>query len=343
MATIRKRGNKWQAQVRRINHPPLIRSFPSKSDALAWARQQEVAIDCGAARGGCIQNNAQTMSDLLTRYLREITPHKKGASSEQYRINRFLREDIANLTLKQLTPTRFATYRDKRLKEVSSAAVRREMTILSHCLEKARKEWGISLSQNPLADIERPRDSKPRTRRLTSDDTTSLSLGLKKTRNPLLALLISFAIATGLRRSEILRITWGDLDVDRATVLLSDSKNGEARRVPLSPEAQDIISELSPGKTNEQIFPITMTALRLAWQSLKHRSGLNDLRFHDLRHEAISSFFERGLSAPEVAIISGHKDMRMLFRYTHLKATDVAQKLALKKHLRKSTPSRMNS
>lgn len=211
---------------------------------------------------------------------------------------------------------------------MSSAAVRRELTILSHCFEKARKEWGLAVPQNPLAEIERPKDSKPRARRLTFEDSLRLYSGLKTTRNPLLGAIISFAIATGLRRSEIIRITWQDLDAEHRTVLLNDSKNGEARRVPLPPEAQVIIDKLSPGKPSEQIFPITMEALCLAWQRLKGRSNLNDLRFHDLRHEAISSFFERGLSAPEVALISGHKDMRMLFRYTHLKAEDVAEKLS---------------
>lgn len=330
MATIRKRGERWQAQVRRGGVAPVSKTFLRKADAQLWARKCEVAIDHGEFRDPQkLQMNS--LADLLTRYIQEITPQKKGASAEKYRINRFLRDDIASLTLKQLTPSRLAAYRDKRLKEVSSAAVRRELTILSHCFEKARKEWGLSIPQNPLAEIERPKDSKPRARRLTSEDSRRLYSGLKTTRNPLLGAIISFAIATGLRRSEIIRITWQDLDAEHRTVLLNDSKNGEARRVPLPPEAKAIISKLAPGEPSEQIFPITMEALRLAWQRLKGRSNLYDLRFHDLRHEAISSFFERGLSAPEVALISGHKDMRMLFRYTHLKAIDVAQKLADKK------------
>ncbi|MDA0341679.1 MAG: tyrosine-type recombinase/integrase [Proteobacteria bacterium] len=68
-------------------------------------------------------------------------------------------------------------------------------------------------------------------------------------------------------------------------------------------------------------------AVRLSWGRLTHRAGIEDLHFHDLRHEAISRFFEMGLSVPEVALISGHRDPRMLFRYTHLRAEDVARKL----------------
>ena len=75
------------------------------------------------------------------------------------------------------------------------------------------------------------------------------------------------------------------------------------------------------------MFPITANALRLAWERLRRRAGITDLHFHDLRHEAISRFFEKGLSVPEVALISGHRDYRMLFRYTHLRAEDIVGKL----------------
>ena len=77
----------------------------------------------------------------------------------------------------------------------------------------------------------------------------------------------------------------------------------------------------------KRLFPMSANALRLAWERLKRRAGIRDLRFHDLRHEAISRFFEMGLSIPEVSLISGHKDVRMLLRYTHLRPADVAQKL----------------
>jgi integrase len=79
--------------------------------------------------------------------------------------------------------------------------------------------------------------------------------------------------------------------------------------------------------SSEQIFPVTDVAVRQAWDRLVKRAGITNLHFHDLRHEAISRFFEMGLSVPEVALISGHKDPRMLFRYTHLRAEDVVRKL----------------
>ena len=79
-------------------------------------------------------------------------------------------------------------------------------------------------------------------------------------------------------------------------------------------------------RDDERVFPISANCLRLAWNRARRKAGINDLRFHDLRHEAVSQFFEMGMSVPEVALISGHKDLRQLFRYTHLNPTNVFQK-----------------
>ena len=104
------------------------------------------------------------------------------------------------------------------------------------------------------------------------------------------------------------------------------TKNGHPRTIPLTPKAVEII-ESQRGVDLERVFPITSNAVKLVWHRLIGRSGVKDLHFHDLRHEAISRFFERGLSVSEVALISGHRDYRMLFRYTHLGAGDIVGKL----------------
>jgi integrase len=103
--------------------------------------------------------------------------------------------------------------------------------------------------------------------------------------------------------------------LEARTLVIPDSKNGKSRQIPLSSEAIDILHPLSA--TDGRLFPITGNGFRLAWERLRRRAGIEDLHFHDLRHEAISRFFEMGLSVPEVALISGHREVRMLFRYTH--------------------------
>ena len=127
-----------------------------------------------------------------------------------------------------------------------------------------------------------------------------------------------------MRRGEIVAMHWDHINWDNGTLLSPDTKNGYPRTIPLTPKAIEVLKELPQKDTS--VIGMTGNAIRLAWERLKKKAGATDLRFHDLRHEAISRFFEMGLSVPEVALISGHRDPRMLFRYTHLRAEDVGKK-----------------
>ena len=131
-----------------------------------------------------------------------------------------------------------------------------------------------------------------------------------------IANIIEFAIETGMRRSEILKLRWCDVDLESGFASLYDTKNGEDRRVPLTKRCIEVLQTMP--QTDERVFPISATCLRLAWNRARKKAGITDLRFHDSRHKAESRFFEMGMSVPGVALISGHKDARQLFRYTHL-------------------------
>ena len=118
---------------------------------------------------------------------------------------------------------------------------------------------------------------------------------------------------------EILRIDYNDIGSQILTI--NQTKNGHPRTIPLTKRALYILG-------NTQLpFPMSANAVRLSWDSLKKKGNINDLHLHDLLHEAISRFFEKGLSIPEVALISGHRDYKMLFRYIHLKAEYILRKL----------------
>src|SRR5262249_4686402 len=153
-----------------------------------------------------------------------------------------------------------------------------------------------------------------RIRRVADREAALLSSATDRCRNPLIKPLVELAMATGMRRGELLRAQWSDLDWQKRTLHVPQTKNGHPRTIALSGAALEIIDELP--KNNERLFPLSANAVRLAWGRLAKRAGVVDLHFHDLRHEAISRFFEKGLSVPEVALISGHRDVRMLFRYT---------------------------
>ncbi|BBF94071.1 tyrosine-type recombinase/integrase [Blastochloris tepida] len=336
MATIRKRGDKWQVQVRRQGHPLLTRSFNQKADAVAWARQTETKLDKDGLVADPSAIKRLTISDLVKRYLEEVVPRKRGAAVETIILRAFLRTSLADTSLSNATAQGFARYRDERLQKVKASTVRREFAILSHCFETARKEWSLPIPVNPLRAVTLPRNPLPRDRRLNQDDPDKLDVALGKTRVWWLGPLVTLAVETGMRRGELVSMRWCDVDLIARTVYLPMTKNGLPRTVPLTPKAIETLEAIRPmpmrpretPKTADRVFPVTTNAVRLAWGRLRERAGLSDLHLHDLRHEAVSRFFEYGLTVPEVALISGHRDPRMLSRYTHLKAESVAEKLA---------------
>lgn len=330
MATITKRKSGWSVQIRRKGYPQQTRTLPTKAEALARARQQEGRIDRALAPINLQLLKGTTLRDLLERYLEEVTPLKDSADSEALRLKKLLREQpLCDLTLADLTPKVFADYRSARLTIVRPGTVHRELGLIRHAIEVARREWEMDLPANPLDKVKRPALSNARDRRLTPGEYERLRLALGRTRNQLIAPVIDFAIHTAMRRGEILALRWDQVNWHQRTAYIADSKTGVPRTIPLLDGALAVLQSLLPDGTAARghVFPLTVEALKQAWDRARVRAGLCDLHFHDLRHEAISRLCEMGLTMPEVALISGHKDPRMLFRYINLRPADLAKKL----------------
>lgn len=324
MATFRKRNNKWQVIVRHHSIGTKAQSFHCKSQAKRWAYELETALEAG--QYGKLCPSKVTLFDLLTRYLREVTPQKRGKAPEARRLNRLLKDSISLYRLNELSPHILAEFRDRRLRD-GVRACQYDLVLIRHCINLAINEWGLTLDKNPADMVKRPSSSPARERRLTNEELQALLKASTQTRNTCVLPVVLFAIETGMRRSEILSLEWQLIDFNKHTALLPLTKNGSSREVPLSSKAIDILS--SQSKRNiPKPFPTNANAFRLAWDRLRVRANIEDLKFHDLRHEAISRFFEAGLTLVEVATISGHKDPKMLFRYTHLRAEDIVRKLA---------------
>lgn len=286
---------------------------------------------------GCFlpQNEAArtTLGELLERYRREVTIHKKGRVDESHRIGRLIRHHLAQRYIGSIRGVDIAIYRDERLQCVTGDTLRRELSIMSQVFEVSRKEWGIFV-HNPIREIRLPPKNRPRDRRLkrselaADDEQTQLFDACRRCRNPYLLPLVRLALETAMRQGELLSLRWEDIDFKRHTAFLPDTKNGESRKVPLSGLAVSILGALPRGITGD-VFPgYTRNAVKKAFVRARQRADIHDLRFHDLRHEATTRFFEMGLNIMEVAAITGHKDIRMLSRYTHLRAEDIALKLA---------------
>lgn len=332
MASIRKHRGKWQVQIRRQGTASASKSFINRKDAENWARQTEVQIDQKSLPHDSRRLNQYTLSELVIRYRDTVTPNKRAAKNETIVLNAFLRHPICSKKLSHLTQEDFAAYRDERLQQVKAYSVKRMLSPIQNLFEVAKAEWGIPISENPISKLKFVCLNNRRERRLRAGELDRILAAADKTQNKLILPIILFALITGLRRSEIVAATWSDLDMANRVLVIPKAKNGHSRAIPLAREAIALLQRLKSEGTahrdeSKRIFPTTANALRLAWDRLLKRAGIEGLHFHDLRHEAISHFFELGLTAPEVALLSGHSDIRMLFRYSHPQRQRVIEQL----------------
>jgi integrase len=332
MASIRKHGDKWQARVQRKDQPSVAKSFSNKFDALKWARSVESQLDLG------VLAPKQTMPRLMPmvdRYAEEVTPLKKGKSQEHYRANQFRKTKLADMNIDKITGEVVAQYRDERLKQVSANTVRLELAFLSVVFEQSRKEWGFAVN-NPVRQIRMPKPGKPRQRRLEAGEEEALLHACKESGAHYLQTFVILAIETGMRFGELAGVTWVNVNLEKRTIYLPDTKNGSPRTVPLSTRALNAI-QTQPRSIDGRLFLAKSGSIRSAFLiALKKAQGsqpdskkfLRELRFHDLRHEAVTRLFEKGLNPIEVGMVSGHKTLSMLQRYTHLRSEELVDKLA---------------
>jgi integrase len=325
VATVRRHRAKWQARVRLKGAKPVSCTFHRKADAERWGVETEARLQRGQLPDSLAQLRQTTLRQMLERYRDTVTVRKRGHFNETIRVNALLRQPFADESLASLSPQHFIEYRTERIRSVKPATVNRELTTLKHLFTVARDEWGMSV-ENPFARIRPARADEPRTRRLEKGEWESLVTAADECRNAEVRPVMEFAVETGMRRGEILGVLWDHVRADKRTLLIPTTKTGLPRTIPLSSRAL-VILEAQRAKGLALPCPLTVESFHMAWKRLIKRAGLVDFHFHDLRHEAVSRFFEMGLSVPEVALISGHKDFRMLARYTHLRAEDVATKL----------------
>jgi integrase len=331
MATFRKRGDKWQARVQRTGQGPISKSFNSKPDAIKWARNIESQLDLGTFAP---RQSMPRLMPMLERYVKEVTPNKKGESQERYRAAQWKKTKIAAMHLDKITGEVVALYRDQRLTAVSNNTVRLELAFLSVVFEQCRKEWGLAVS-NPVKQIRIPKPGKPRQRRLEAGEEDALLAACKTSGAHYLHSFVVLAIETGMRFSELAGVVRANVNLEKRTIYLPDTKNGESRTVPLSTRALNAIHAL-PSSINGRLFSVKPGSIRSAYliavqnaQATRPDSVtfLQGLRFHDLRHEAVTRLFEKGLNPIEVGMVSGHKTLSMLQRYTHLKPESLSHRL----------------
>jgi integrase len=423
MANFTKRENgKWQAKIRRKGWPNQSKAFQTLEAAQQWARATEREMDIGAFIS---RNDAERMTfseacnkftvELLTKHSGqrfsalefdgkdltaanikdaikkaklsdELLPGLKRTTSDLSRIA-LLKSHFGKYSLAALSPLLISSFRDARLKVMSGQTVKHELNLISRILKKCVFDWGISLPQGiPTAVVRKPSVKNARERRLEPGEWELLHNALLQCRSQVPLAIVEFAIETAARRSEILSLTWDDVELKSFEARLrgidgAETKNGSLyRTVPLSSKAVAVLSTQTRSTDKKsKVFNTTESALK---QSFEHavkrarkghinslllsaliKSGLNDddahaeirahiyhkrtptdltvkllaiieaddnamndLHFHDLRHEATSRLAEK-LQMHELMKVTGHKSSSMVARYYHPRASDLAKKL----------------
>jgi len=333
MAAIRKRTGPrgkpvWQAQIIRLGFKPQYHTFDTKGEAEAWARRAESEMDAGAWQDRT-EGDRTSLADALQRYGLEVTPRKASATAQReiLKIKRMRRCSLAPIALSRLTGRDLADYiREREGQNVKSATVLSELATISHLFTIARSAWGMPYLVNPvpLAKAAKPKIPRGRERRLVGDEEEHLLAAA----SPEFGSVIRFTLATAMRRGELAEMRWEHVDMKRRAVLLPKTKNEDARTVPLSPIALEILRAL-PRRIDGSVFGMTSNAISMAWKRAVKKAGIKGMTFHDLRHEAISRLFEdTDLDMMEIRAISGHRTLQMLARYTHLRTHRLADRLA---------------
>ena len=333
MASLRKRGDRWQARVPLGHGKTVAKTFPSKQLARDWALSQQYEnLKTDGVKTQSFQSQApsdsKTFADLLKRYLKEVSPQKKGSEVERIRIEALLRRELVNSSIVEISSIHVAAYRDARLKEVKADTVRREFNLLRHVWSVAHQEWGLVPKGNPFEGLRMPKASPHRERTLSQEEWQRLKKAAQQAPQRFLFPMLMLSYESGLRRSELLNLRRTDLDLTRGDLKVRDSKSGFGRTVFLSPAMGDILNHWLLENDKVNVFPCSIYGLRYAFERALISAGIDDFRWHDLRHCAASRLAEAGLSPLELMAVTGHRQLSSLQRYAHLSSRHLRQRVA---------------
>ncbi|SMB82333.1 Site-specific recombinase XerD [Pasteurella testudinis DSM 23072] len=316
MATFTKIKTGWRCQIRKkgVNKSA---NFATKAAAQAWANKIESEIATG------VYSDIPDLyfTDVIDRYIREVTPSKKGAKQETLRLLRLQKMPIGSIHLRDLSRDHFEQWRNERLAVIKPASVLREWNTLSNIMTYSVEKWNY-LKRNPLKAVDKPATPEERTRRYSDDEIERLVFVsqydfnyLPLTTRSRVAAALLFAFETAMRAGEICNTTWDKINFERRTLFIPQTKNGHARTVPLSSMAMKIINHLALVKKegDERVFRMTAGTLDSTFRDLKELAGLDDvnLHFHDSRREALSRLAKK-VEVMTLAKISGHRDIKIL-------------------------------
>ncbi len=349
MANIEKRVSNdgktsYRVKIRLKGYPSQSATFERLTDAKKWTQQTESAIREGR-HFKTTEAKRHTLTEVIDRYCRDVLAKKPKNARDQIRQFEWWKAEIGSHALSDVTPSLLVQYRDKLANGMTShgklrspATVNRYMAALSVAFTTAAKEWGW-IDDNPMRKVTKPRESRGRVRFLSDEERIRLLKVCKESSSPYLYPVVVLALSTGMRRGEIMGLTWDVIDLNQGRAILHETKNGERRAVAITGHALELIKELSkvrridsnllfPSKENAPQKPQKSINLRAPWEAAAKKAELQDFKFHDLRHSAASYLAMNGASLAEIAEVLGHKTLQMVKRYAHLSEGHTARVVA---------------
>lgn len=340
MASILQINGRWRALVRRKGQPTFCQTFGTKAQAQAWARQIEADIDRGnAPRADAVLGRTVLVSDLVATYrkLRDQARPIRDDSNEHYMLKAVVRL-LGDLDAARLQVSDLVAFCKQRAEEGAGPyTINMDLGKLGTVMRLTAAHLKLQLpdvvaqARPLLSHMHLIGGGGKRERRPNDDELRHILSWLAEHKGRLYADAVAFAVGSAMRRSEIARVAWADLDPKKKMVLVRDRKHPRQKKgndmwVPLLGDMWALVQR-QPSKNDPEaggrIFPIHPQTISKYFKQACDALGVPDLRLHDMRHDGISRLFEQGFDIPQVALVSGHQNWNNLKRYTNLKPEDL--------------------
>ncbi len=340
MATYTKLGSgSWRVQVRRKGRY-ISETFLRRDDARRWATEAERQVDRGETPSGSKTGRLKTFSDLIDLHIADMKEVGKAPGRSKDATLQMLKRRLGSVNMADLDRVQIVKFgRQRAIEGAGPTTVGIDVGVIKLVVQHAAAVHGLPVKVEPidLARIALKRlglvgHSLERDRRPTDEELEKLIAHFDSNPRQIIPMgrIIKFAVATAMRQEEICRITWSDLNSSTKMITIRDRKDprqkkGNDHRIPLLAvsgyDALGLIEEQRTirGNEDDRIFPYNHKSTSTVFTRAVKELAIEDLHFHDLRHEGTSRLFEAGFAIEQVSLVTGHKDWKMLRRYTHLK------------------------
>ncbi len=320
----RIKSGKFMFEIYKKGYPRFAKTFTSLKLGKKWSSKIETEIENGQFEDLTIANKT-TIKALVTKYRDEVTPKKKGWREETSKLNVLIRHEISAHTMTSLKAHHLYKLKKEFSETRAPATVNKYIHMLQNVWNVAKKVWGITPPPyNPFELVQLDKVDDARDRVLTHTEYSKLLEACSGGNLPILKDIVIFAYETGARQGEILKLTRNDVDFDKKLCVFQDTKNGDNRTIPLTDEAIEILVRR---RFSISFFNLLARRLRKHFNIACKLAKVHDFRFHDLRACFCTNALLSGMTIPEVATISGHKDWKQLKRYTRIKPSDLIEKI----------------